>query len=88
MMIKWIKFQTVYSDFGIYYTVNNIDSCILLYMDRLDLAEYIANHIKAIQTPGKKPKYSVYTMVGICSGFKVESGKHVLKRPTIMYANV
>lgn len=80
--------QNCLFDFGIYYTVNNIDFCILLYMDRLDLAEYIANHIKAIQTPRKKPKYSVYTTVGISSGFKVESGKHYMDPETVLVARV
>lgn len=84
----FVEGSTCTFDFGVYYTVNNIDFCILLYMDRLDLAEYIANHIKAMRTLGKKPKYSVYTTVGISSGFEVESGKQYMDPETVLVARV
>lgn len=52
------------------------------------MAEYIANHIKAIQTSKKKPKYSVYTTVGISAGFKVDSQKYYMDPETVLVARV
>ena len=75
-------------DFGIYNTVNNIDFCILLYTDRLDLAEYIANKIKVLRTNKSTPKYSVYTTVGICSDFSVQQHKKYMDDETVLVARV
>ena len=73
--------------YKVFYTVNNVDFCILINSDYLDLAEYISNHIKAVKNQ-QSYKYSVYTTISVNRDFEPKYNKCYMGDGTALVARV
>lgn len=80
--------QTCEIAFHVYYTVNNVDFCILLYSDRLDLAERVSNNITAIPSAKGSGKYSVYDTIAISSDFSKPEEKKYMEDDTVLVTRI
>lgn len=77
--------------YGIYYTVNTMDFCIVLASNRLDFAAYLSNRIKMEykELNGKRvSKYAVYTVMGIYKGFKAQDKVSYMEQDTVLVTRV